>query len=163
MNIHNLIKSLNKLCDELNKLYNINCGGCCYVAYLIASHLEKLKIEYSLIVLTKEKKNSAEINKEISTMKTNRINNCSITRKNTCSHYYIYIKNIGNINKAYSSYRRYVIDPVKAVNIHWIYKTGDWNSFYLKKNNKILKTEFDNFFRPYEKEEKRRKSCRARA
>lgn len=40
---------LKELCNELNKKYYINEGGCIYVAYLIAKHLEKINIKYSVV------------------------------------------------------------------------------------------------------------------
>ena len=41
---------LNHLCDELNGLFDINWGGCCYVAYCLASLLEQDNIKFSIAV-----------------------------------------------------------------------------------------------------------------
>ena len=56
----NLIKSeknLNELCHKLNSLfrfldevYDINSGGCCYVASVLAELLEEDDVDYSVIV-----------------------------------------------------------------------------------------------------------------
>ena len=56
----NLIKSeknLSELCHKLNSLfrfldevYNINSGGCCYVASVLAELLEEDDVDYSVIV-----------------------------------------------------------------------------------------------------------------
>lgn len=66
INVHNLKHSLDCLCDCLNILYNINNGGCCYVAYLIARHLDKLKVKYDLVVYDNfPKRNEELVNYEI--------------------------------------------------------------------------------------------------
>lgn len=40
---------LNKICKELDKKYEINSGGCCYVASIIAEELEKRNIPFSYV------------------------------------------------------------------------------------------------------------------
>lgn len=49
MNRKRLFKELNKLCLELDSKYNINCGGCCYVAACIAEQLENFSIPFEII------------------------------------------------------------------------------------------------------------------
>lgn len=44
MNRKKLFTKLNQLCLELDNKYNINCGGCCYVAACIAEQLESFNI-----------------------------------------------------------------------------------------------------------------------
>ena len=46
MNRKELFKQLNILCEELNDKYNINRGGCCYVAYCLAEQLEIHNISF---------------------------------------------------------------------------------------------------------------------
>lgn len=46
-----LFKCLNDLCNEMNTSYYINCGGCCFVAAVIAEQLEKCNISY-LVAIT---------------------------------------------------------------------------------------------------------------
>lgn len=43
-----LFKSLNNLCEEMNFSYNINCGGCCFVAAVIAKQLEIYNIPFKV-------------------------------------------------------------------------------------------------------------------
>lgn len=45
-----LFKSLNSLCEEMNFSYNINCGGCCYVAAVLAEQLENYNIPFKVVV-----------------------------------------------------------------------------------------------------------------
>lgn len=47
---YDLVNKLNKLCKKLDELFEINCGGCCYVAYCIAKLLEQFEINFKLVV-----------------------------------------------------------------------------------------------------------------
>ena len=49
MNIKYLINELNKFLKRLDNVYNINSGGCFYVAYLIARELDNLGINYTVV------------------------------------------------------------------------------------------------------------------
>lgn len=49
MNIKDLINELNKFLKRLDNVYNINSGGCFYVAYLIARELDDLGINYTAV------------------------------------------------------------------------------------------------------------------
>lgn len=41
-----LFKELNTLCIKLDNEWNINRGGCCYVAYVLAKYLEECEIPF---------------------------------------------------------------------------------------------------------------------
>ena len=43
-----LFKRLNHLCEEMSYKYDINSGGCCYVAMIIAGCLERCNIPYTV-------------------------------------------------------------------------------------------------------------------
>ena len=45
-----VVTKLNYTAYELDRLYNINSGGCCYLAYKIAYWLEKYGIEYYFVI-----------------------------------------------------------------------------------------------------------------
>lgn len=45
-----LFKRLNSLCEDMNYYYNINCGGCCYVAAVISEQLEIHGIPFKIAV-----------------------------------------------------------------------------------------------------------------
>lgn len=49
MNKKKIFTKLNQLCFNLNCEYNINCGGCCYVAACIAEQLERFSIPFNVI------------------------------------------------------------------------------------------------------------------
>ena len=59
------IIQLNNLCQKLDILYDINNGGCCYVAYKIAKQLDKLNIKYELVVFDYISKNKSLTSKEV--------------------------------------------------------------------------------------------------
>ena len=48
--LHTLAYNLNELCLNLDEHYDINNGGCCFVAACIAECLEKYGIEFSVLV-----------------------------------------------------------------------------------------------------------------
>lgn len=151
LNIHHLKNSLDKLCNCLDDLYNINCGGCCYIAYLIARHLDKLKIKYILVIYDYDYKDTLNINKEVTNMSKSTSVNSSVTGFNTCSHYCIFLVGGGCVNKGdVQGLRCYKISNISCKNIKWIYKNGAWNSYYNMKNNKIIKGIIDLFFKDYE-------------
>jgi len=43
-----LFKKLNCLCSEMSESYDINNGGCCFVAAVLAEQLEKYKIPFEV-------------------------------------------------------------------------------------------------------------------
>jgi len=49
MTRNQLLTALNKLCHEMEDYYDINCGGCCYIAAVIAENLESVNIPFALI------------------------------------------------------------------------------------------------------------------
>lgn len=49
MKVKVLIDELNKFLKRLDSVYNINSGGCFYVAYLIARELDNLGINYTVV------------------------------------------------------------------------------------------------------------------
>lgn len=157
LNIHKLVISLNDLCDSLEKDYDINCGGCCFVAYEIAKHLDRLNIQYKLIVADREYHHSKIINKEVRTKKRNFLSIQSVTGYNTCSHYYLEICGGGFVNPGYvreGGYKNYSITLVNHSHINWIYRSGVWNDMYDTSNNKIIKKRINSHFKQYGKNHK---------
>src|SRR5574344_1636107 len=49
MKVKDLISELNKFLKILDNAYNINSGGCFYVAYLIAREFDNLGINYTVV------------------------------------------------------------------------------------------------------------------
>lgn len=150
LNVHSLRRSLNKLCFFLDDLYCINSGGCCYIAYIISKHLDKLGIDYNLSVYNFESKNKSDIVKEVTNMLRSNNNN-SVIGMNTCEHYCLYITGGGYVNKGdVSGLKQYSVEGITCKNIGWIYKHGFWNKRYDTRNNKVVKGIIDSFFKAYE-------------
>lgn len=49
MNRKKLFKELNTLCSDLDYSYDINNGGCCFVAACIAEQLERFNIPFKVV------------------------------------------------------------------------------------------------------------------
>lgn len=47
---YTIYRGLNAICECLDTLYDINSGGCCYVAYCIARLLERDSIPFDVII-----------------------------------------------------------------------------------------------------------------
>jgi len=151
LNVHKLVDDLNLLCENLANTYNINEGGCCFIAYLIAQHLDRLKLLYQLIVYSDEKKNKLGISHEVFSMIKNfKEKESSITGHNTCYHYAIYLESGGTINPGERSYI-YYISGLSFKNIKWVYKVGNWNPRYNIHFNRRIRKIVNSFFNEYGK------------
>lgn len=151
-NLAALCKSLNNLCNFLDKEYDVNNGGCCYLAYLLAAQLEKLQLKYKFIIYDIEDKDIEAIQHEVSNKSKNRRRDSSVTGANSCNHYCLYLENGGEVNK--SSFNdanefRYVLENISSSNIRWIYRTGEWNEDYDPSNNTVIKDMIKSFFKHY--------------
>ena len=148
-NLENLVKDLNTLCDRLDQDYNINFGGCCFVAYLMMKHFEKIGFHPTLII----ENDCGEINIDdfLDCVHT-RSGNCQGLKDQTCYHYFIYIPEINkyiNSGEIYEDYL-YEFQGLSAKDVYWIYKTGDWNNNYNRKNSPMVGRKIAQVFRKYE-------------
>jgi len=151
LNVHKLVDNLNLLCENLVSSYNINKGGCCFIAYLIARHLDRLKLSYQLIVYSDEKKNILGISHEVFSMVKNfKEEDSSVTGYNTCYHYAIYLEGGGIINPEECNHT-YYIGGLSSKNIKWVYKIGHWNSEYNIHFNRNIQKIVNSFFSKYSK------------
>lgn len=152
LNCHNLVKKLNSLCNSIDQKYDINYGGCCYLSYLIAKHLEALNLEYDLIIFDSFSKNKTSIINEVTNCKRNRKFHHSVTGEFCSNHYCIRLKGAGIINGCEYGKKDgfYVIPNISYKNIRWIYRGGDWNTRYETSNNKTVKKLVREFFKEYE-------------
>lgn len=143
LNVHKLVRNLNELCSTLVRKYNVNCGGCCYVAYEIAKHLDRFHISYELRVLNDYPINLRKGNRELDL----------ISGSNVCCHYYLVIHGGGSVNRGSFGtwYYTYVITGINHRNLSWLYRTNSWNSAYKRKNNKLIKKIISLHFKQYGK------------
>lgn len=150
LNVHSLRRSLNKLCLFLDDLYCINSGGCCYIAYIIAKHLDRLGVGYTLSVYNFEGKDESDIIKEVTNMSKSNNRN-SVIGSHTCEHYCLSIIGGGHVNEGdVEGLNQYNIKGITCRNIGWIYRHGLWNKYYDTRNNKVVKGIIDSFFKAYE-------------
>lgn len=151
LNVHNLTRLLNNLCLQLDEKYFINEGGCCFISYLIAYHLDRLQLKYKLIIISDEIKNSTSISSEVFSKFRNKSKVKSVTGFGTCNHYTLYLEGGGpiNINGFNTLPYKYYIEGINSSNIKWIYNSGKWNKIYntCYNNNirKIIKEFFNNY------------------
>lgn len=151
-----MVQDLNDLCKVLEKKYKINYGGCCYVAYIIAKHLDKLNIHYDLVV----EEDDLDLDEIRWCLKNKIIDNFnSLTGYNTCFHYMISIRDIGIINQMDQD-KDYTYVPIEShKTIKWIYKNGDWNKHYQVSNNRKVRNNINKLFNKYERKESNSSRC----
>lgn len=152
LNVYDLKRSLNCLCKFLSDVYDINNGGCCVIAYMIALHLDRLNVKYKLIVYDDTNKDEGGINTEVMNMNRAKHRNESVVGSGTCIHYCIYLEGAGIINKGFSRniYSKYSIGGIRAIHLRWLYENGRWSKEYDTKNNKIIRGIINSFFKKYE-------------
>lgn len=151
LNVHSLVDKLNLLCNNLASSYDVNKGGCCFIAYVIAQRLERLGMKYRLIVYSNDRKNYMEISHEAFSMVKNfRKEDSSITGDNTCRHYALYLEGGGVINPGESDHI-YYIRGLSATNIGWLYRVGHWNTEYNIHSNRRIRKIINSFFNEYSK------------
>lgn len=147
IDLSNLVRNLNNLCEFLDNSYDINCGGCCYISHLIAKHLESLNIEYSVVILDyeidKEDINEDEV---ITSIKKHKHN--LLTGRDVGNHYALKIED-EIINPSSIDEDRTIIctNEIKSKDLKWIYDTGDWNDMYNIARNKYISSYIDTFFK----------------
>lgn len=157
LNVHKLVKTLNKLCEDLHDKYHINWGGCCFVAYEIAKHLDRLEIGYSLHIMNDYRLCDPNITKEIRNKQLNRQGGSnSVAGDNTCCHYYLSIRGGGPINLGTFSgeYYVYTVTEIDHKNLSWLYRNSSWNSAYDTRHNKLIKKVIRSHFKQYGKASK---------
>ena len=117
-----LAERLNNLCKFLDEEYEINVGGCCYIAYCLARLLSKDKFKFSVIVYE-----DYELEDKFSEISE--------------GHYH-YAIGIGNytINPAEcdEDFCRNIYYNVRASEILDHYKNRSWNKCYNSAKNRFI-------------------------
>lgn len=119
MNRKELFKQLNSLCSEMNESYNINWGGCCFTAAVIAEQLERFNIPFTVIHYD--------------------------------YHWHIAIRVSDRIiNRDGCEYRIISSDKfISSKELYDEYYGCDWNDYYNRKWNLIVKTRIRALFNKY--------------
>jgi len=147
-NLRKLVSELNTLCDRLDEDYNINFGGCCYVAYILMKNFESIGIHPTLVI----ESDCDEIDgEEFLNCVHDRVDECNGLGYNTCCHYFVQIPKVGYVNSGeFSKENLNKFKGLSSKDVQWIYKTGDWNSCYETKNNAMVGRKIKQVFRKYE-------------
>lgn len=147
-NLRKLVSDLNTLCDRLDEDYNINYGGCCFVAYILMKNFESIGVHPILVV----ESDCDEIDgDEFLNCVHDRVDECNGLGYNTCTHYFVLIPKIGYVNAG--EFSRDSLNKFRGLSskdVQWIYKTGDWNTCYETKNNPMVGRRIKQVFRKYE-------------
>lgn len=145
-----LKNSLEHLFTYLDDTYDINAGGCCFAAYVIAKNLESLGESYKLVIYDEDyldNIDSVEIQENIVNRDIQRCPNGN----HTCCHYAIKIKNLGIVNASDFKYEKRVYVDVTSYDILWIYEKGEWNCCYDPRLNDIVEQNINLVFNAYER------------
>jgi len=117
MNRKKLFTKLNQLCLELDNKYNINSGGCCYVAACIAEQLESFNISFEIV------------------------------HYDICGCHYAIKVSDRYINRSdYKKNEIYEILDYSSEEMFDIYYNGDWNDTYERKYNSIVHRKIKKLF-----------------
>lgn len=151
MNLQSLCEKLVEACEEFNEDFDVNHGGCCYLALAIAKEFDKRGISYTLIVDSHDDMNEETIAEEVLNRTRNLGEEDSVIGYHTRSHYYL-LCNGTPINE--NGYYEYEIEiPVTDyLPIKWIYEHGDWNEDYDPRFNKYIRLYIKQIFKQYDRE-----------
>lgn len=136
---------LNRLFSFLDKNYNINWGGCCWLTYCLAYNLERLDIPYSLVIYDGEGDSEEAYNNIVERWTS------FPTGDETASHYTLKVRGLGILNKSKGD-PFILVHDVDSEDIRWIYDEGSWNECYNSRLNDEIKNLVDTVFKIYEKE-----------
>ena len=153
LNVHSIAKQLNELCQKLSKKYDINLGGCCFIACEIAKHFDKLGLKYELRIYDHYGKRQEAINSEVRSKHKNKYDSESVVGYYSCSHYFLWLKGAGTINEEkdyFKGLKVYSISDINHTHIRWIYKISLWNDEYDTFNNNKIKKIINSYFKSYE-------------
>lgn len=152
MTIDNLIVSLNTLFTALDTLYNINAGGCCHTACIIAKEFEKRNFNnFSLRIYNDYILNEEDCLKNIKNdVDEFPIHSC------TANHYVLVYDDI-EINPGTDlEYLEYIdLYDVDSNFIADICSKGDWNCMFNRNNITFIHRFIKIIFDQYDKENKK--------
>ena len=126
-NLRVISDNLNRLCQFLDEMYDINAGGCCYITGVIAKLLEIDDVDFSVIVFECD---------------------CDDFYDLDCSQYHYAISLNGDIinGNDYVDIEYSEFTNVSASDIFEHYYECDWNISYDRGNNKFIKETIKRFY-----------------
>ena len=152
MTLDTLIVSLNTLFTALDTIYDINAGGCCYIAYIVAEELEKRNFNnFSLRIYNDYVLNEEDCFENIE----NDVEDFPIYSY-TASHYVLVYDDIEINPDTEAEYLEYVdLHDVDSNFILDICNKGDWNSVFNHNNLTFIRRFIKIIFDQYDKENKK--------
>lgn len=152
MTLDTLTANLNTLFTALDTMYNINAGGCCYIAYIVAEELEKRNFNnFSLRIYDNYVLNEEDCFENIE----NNVEDFPIYSY-TASHYVLVYDDIEINPDAAAKYLEYVdLHDVDSNFILDICNKGDWNSVFNHNNLTFIRRFIKIIFDQYDKENKK--------
>ena len=143
--IEEQLESLNAICKNLDKSVTINSGGCCFVAYVLASLCEKYNLKYVLVV----RDHCGCFDEEVFYECINNRDECDCVGlgDDTCNHYYLEIEGtLINSDGDFDKENDHLMPNVDSNDLKWIYNTGSWNDVYGVSENKHVKETLTKWF-----------------
>lgn len=138
--IKNLCKKLNNLMEYLDLEFAINCGGCCYISYILSNLFESNDIPYKLIIFTDEIEDAESLNdiKYTQYHYCLQVYNIMINLGDCCEDdFYLELKT--NSKELYSYYNKNK-------------KKRNWNSCYDSNKNKFISNTIRKFYNEFIKD-----------
>lgn len=142
-----LTTKLSVLCRKLDDKYDVNNGGCCFLAYCIARELEKRDISFDLVLYDDELPSEFTLYNNIKEHNKDRIPLGHFT----VAHYTLRIGNV-IINSSEWPDEYQVVKNISCSDIKYIYYHGSWNRLYNRKYNRVISRLVHKFFKDYDKE-----------
>lgn len=139
-NLNLLVCKLNKLCRFLNELYDINSGGCCFVATCLARLLDQDKVKYKIGI---DYGDDSDVD--------------SISELNHAVFHVVLIINGELVNPDETdSYETYEIKNWREL-YDYYNRVHDWSSFYNKCQNSFISKTIANFYYDFTEDLRERK------
>lgn len=124
-NLEILCRKLNYLFDFLDKVYDINAGGCCYVASILTKLLEQDNIKYAILIYDCEYDDFYDID---------------------CSQYHYAIRIKSHIINGFNNENYSEFYNVSSYDLKQHYKECSWNDMYETTRNKYIKNLIIKFY-----------------
>lgn len=135
-----LLRKLNNLCTLIDNNNNVNNGGCCWLAYIIASNLEKYNIPYKVAIYADEYTNDEDIYRWKTSIKNRNKTGVFSANKWSCAHIWLVVDG-KKINSC--DYKSLCTISLSSKDLRWLYTKGiehnNWNKDYNTRYNSLVK------------------------
>lgn len=129
---HELVNILNKIASTCSNEYDINCGGCCFFAALVARELDELNLKYKLVIYNYGAKEIKKLRARKDIRNRNKRSEDRFTLFSG-NHYAIMLNGgtiINGDSYEFNDCDYTTLSHINHKDIRWIYSVGNWNSLY---------------------------------